>query len=88
MSIRITALALAAAMLTSGVALGQSADDRKWVTRCLSDNRDAKVSAAVVNAYCVCMNNKMSDSETRTITQWEKANPTARRSCEREAGWN
>jgi hypothetical protein len=34
------------------------------------------------------MNVKMSDNETRSITQREKANPNARRACEREAGWN
>jgi hypothetical protein len=29
----------------------------------------------------------MSDSETRTISQWEKANPKAMAACEKEAGW-
>jgi hypothetical protein len=33
------------------------------------------------------MNNKMSDNETRSISQWEKANPKARAACDREAGW-
>jgi len=60
----------------------------EWIAQCLSDNVDAKVTAAVVATYCTCMNGKMSDNETRSITQWEKANPNARRACEREAGWN
>ena len=33
------------------------------------------------------MNNKMSSNETRSITQWEKANPKASEACGREAGW-
>ncbi|CAN1532929.1 hypothetical protein MCEMSEM23_01461 [Rhabdaerophilaceae bacterium] len=69
------------------VSHAQSADDRKWVNQCLADNSDAKVSIAVVRAYCVCMNDKMDDSETRSISVWEKANPSARRACEQEAGW-
>ena len=66
----------------------QTADDVKWVAQCLVDNADAKVSPAVVEKYCVCMNSKMGDNETRTITQWEKANPNARAACEKAAGWN
>ena len=82
-----------AALFVSSVCLGgavfaQTADDKKWINQCLSDNKDAKVSASVVSAYCTCMNNKMSDNETRSITQWEKANPNARRACERESGWD
>lgn len=68
-------------------AAAESADDRKWINECLADNKNAKVSIAVVTAYCTCMNNKMSDSETRSITQWEKANPGARKACDKEAGW-
>jgi hypothetical protein len=33
------------------------------------------------------MNEKMDDNETRSITQWERANPAARRDCERQSGW-
>jgi hypothetical protein len=88
MNIKIFALLLGGGFCLTSAAFSQSADDRKWVAQCLSDNADAKVSASVVGSYCVCMNNKMSDGETRSITQWEKANPNARRACEREAGWN
>ena len=62
-------------------------DNAKWVTQCLKDNADAKVPEAVLKKYCVCMNDKMDDNETRTITQWEKANPEARKACEKAAGW-
>jgi hypothetical protein len=33
------------------------------------------------------MNEKMDSKETRSITQWEKSNPAARQTCERQAGW-
>ena len=37
--------------------------------------------------YCICMNEKMDDNETRTISQWERANPKAMADCDKEAGW-
>ena len=65
----------------------QSADDTKWITECVSDNKDEGQAAPVVLAYCTCMNNKMSNNETRSITQWEKANPHTQEACSRQAGW-
>lgn len=65
----------------------QADDNAKWVAQCLMDNADAKVSQAVVATYCACMNSKMDDNETRSITQWEKANPQTRKACEKVAGW-
>ena len=80
------ALALVAAVGATGAA-AQTADDIKWINECIRDNRDQGAKAQVVRTYCTCMNNKMSDNETRSITQWEKANPKARVACDREAGW-
>jgi hypothetical protein len=79
---------LAGSIAASG-ALAQSMnqDDLKWINQCIQDNRDEGASANVVRAYCVCMNEKMDSSEARSITQWEKSNPSARRACERQAGW-
>jgi hypothetical protein len=74
----------------SGAVMAQSmtADDMKWINRCISDNRgEPGGTPAIVRAYCICMNEKMDSNETRSITQWEKANPGARKACEREAGW-
>ena len=88
------ALAFAAAVMAGSAASAQAlklaqatADDVKWINQCLKDNEDAKVSVDIVRKYCVCMNNKMSNDETRSITQWEKANPAARAACDKEAGW-
>ena len=84
-------LAFAFGVLSFGaLSVGSSAmadDNAKWVAQCMKDNADAKVPESVVNKYCVCMNNKMDDNETRTIIQWEKANPQARKACEKVAGW-
>lgn len=83
-------IALAVVMLTSvvaGPALAQNADDVKWIGQCVTDNKDEGQTPQVVTAYCTCMNNKMSSSESRSITQWEKANPRAQEACSKEAKW-
>lgn len=78
-----------AAMTLPHVASAQmTSDDLKWVNQCISDNKNEKgATPAIVRAYCICMNEKMDDNETRSITQWEKANPKARVACEKQAGW-
>jgi hypothetical protein len=63
-----------------------NADDVKWINQCIADNKGG-ASDAIIRKYCVCMNEKMDNNETRSITQWEKANPAARRACDRESGW-
>ena len=82
-------LALAALIAAGNVTNAQvTQDDLRWVNQCIQDNRgEAGGTPAVIRAYCICMNEKMDDNETRSITQWEKANPGARRACERQAGW-
>ena len=83
------ALGLAAAVLSAnGAAVAQKmdADDLKWINQCISDNRGG-ASAEVVRKYCICMNEKMDSNETRSISQWEKANPAARAACDKESGW-
>ena len=63
-----------------------NADDVKWINQCIADNKGG-ASDAIIRKYCVCMNEKMDNNETRSITQWEKANPAARHACDRELGW-
>jgi hypothetical protein len=86
MKFMIGAACLTLALMTSGTAFA-GADDTKWVAKCISDNSDAKVSVEIVAKYCTCMNNKMDDNETKTITQWEKTHPAEMKACEKEAGW-
>lgn len=81
------ALCLLATIAATGVARA-GVDDEKWIAKCISDNSDAKVGPDVVKTYCTCMNSKMSDNETQSITQWEKTHPTERKACEAAAGWN
>ena len=83
-SLWIVALAVSAA---APVCAQQTADDRKWIDQCVSDNKDEGQTPRVIVAYCTCMNNRMSNNETRSITEWEKSNPRAVEACAREAGW-
>ena len=66
-----------------------NADDLKWVNQCIDDNRgEPGATPAIVRAYCMCMNEKMENNETRSITQWEKSHPAARRACDKQSGWH
>jgi hypothetical protein len=64
-----------------------SADDAKWIAQCVTDNKDEKAAPDVIAKYCTCMNGKMSDNETQSITQWEKTHATERQACDKESGW-
>jgi hypothetical protein len=57
------------------------------VARCVSDNQNEKASIEVITKYCTCMNNKMSSSETQSISTWEKTHVAERQACDRESGW-
>lgn len=83
-----TLVFLAGAVFAGAPALAQTmtADDMKWVNQCINDNKGA-TSAAIIRKYCICMNEKMDDNETRSISQWEKANPKARAACDKVSGW-
>ena len=63
------------------------ADDAAWIKRCVADNKNEGATASVVAAYCACMTNKMSSSETLSVTAWEKKHPTEQAACSKEAGW-
>ena len=86
-------LLLSLSLVGPGVVLMNSAaravttDDVKWITQCLKDNSDEGAKRIVVLKYCSCMNNKMTDDETLSITEWEKTHPDEQKACEGEAGW-
>jgi hypothetical protein len=87
-SVTTIGFAVLAVVLAAGPAPAQqSADDVKWIRQCVADNKDEGQTAPVVLAYCTCMNDRMSNNETRSITQWEKANPRTAEACGRQAGW-
>lgn len=62
------------------------ADDIKWIDQCAADNKDG-AKPDIVLKYCTCMNDKMDDNETQSITQWEKTHVAEHNACDREAGW-
>ena len=80
------ALLFAASMLGSAAAFA-GPDDAKWVAQCVSDNKDEKAAIEVITKYCTCMNSKMSDNETQSITQWEKTHVAEQEACSKQAGW-
>jgi hypothetical protein len=88
MKLAALALGLVASAAASNAVFAQAmnADDLKWVNQCIVDNKGG-ASDAIIRKYCVCMNEKMDNNETRSITEWEKANPRARAACDRESGW-
>jgi hypothetical protein len=86
MKFAVVAILALAPVFSAGPARAD-ADDVKWIGQCVSDNKDEGQAVPVVVAYCTCMNNKMSSSENRSITQWEKANPRTAEACSKEAGW-
>lgn len=78
---------LALTSLAPQPASAQTADDKKWIAQCIKDNANEGAKADVVAKYCTCMNDKMDNNETRSITQWEKTHATERHACERVSGW-
>ncbi|MBF0339732.1 MAG: hypothetical protein HQL95_02050 [Magnetococcales bacterium] len=63
------------------------ADDVAWINKCVKDNKREGQSEGTVAVYCSCMNGKMSENETLSITAWEKSHPAEMAECEKEAGW-
>jgi hypothetical protein len=78
---------LAAALMTGAARADTTEDDVKWINQCIADNKKEGATEDVVRKYCVCMNNAMADSETKSITEWEKSHPDEVKACDKEAGW-
>jgi len=82
-----SSLLVLASLFANGAAFAATTDDVKWINQCVQDNKDEGATAEVVLKYCTCMNNKMDNNETRSITQWEKTHIAERDACSKEAGW-
>jgi hypothetical protein len=63
------------------------ADDAAWIGKCVADNAKEGAAPETVQKYCSCMNNKMSDNETLSISAWETSHPKEMKECEAAAGW-
>ncbi|MBF0259533.1 MAG: hypothetical protein HQK62_11950 [Desulfamplus sp.] len=61
--------------------------DTAWIAKCMQDNKREGQSTETVMKYCECMNDKMSEDETQSITEWEKSHPKEMAECDKEAGW-
>jgi hypothetical protein len=79
-------LALCGVCITNTAAVAVTTDDVKWINACVKDNK-GEASDAVILKYCTCMNNKMDNNETQSITQWEKTHVAERKACDKESGW-
>ncbi|HRF56062.1 MAG TPA: hypothetical protein PLV58_01565 [Campylobacterales bacterium] len=75
------------AILGASCSLFADADDVKWISQCIKDNKGEGAKEEVVYKYCSCMNDKMSSNETQSISQWEKSHPKEMKECEKKAGW-
>ena len=73
-------------ILAGNAAFAATTDDVKWINQCVQDNKGG-AKADVILKYCTCMNNKMDDNETQSITQWEKTHARERAACDKESGW-
>lgn len=82
----IAAIALVSFCFVTTAAVAVTTDDVKWINACVKDNK-GDASDAVILKYCTCMNNKMDNNETQSITQWEKTHATERKACDKESGW-
>lgn len=71
MNVKLNTLFFIVAVTVSGSALAGS-DDIQWISQCMMDNKNEGKTTEVVRKYCECMNEKMDDDETQSITQWEK----------------
>jgi hypothetical protein len=83
-------LSLLAACLMTGSASAQklNADDVKWINQCIADNKgEPGGTPEIVRSYCMCMNEKMDNNETKSITQWEKSHPAEKAACDKQSGW-
>ncbi|MDQ6868249.1 MAG: hypothetical protein M3178_07550 [Pseudomonadota bacterium] len=83
---RIALIAVAAFAMAPGVGPAFAADDAARIKQCVADNQGEGQTATVVAAYCSCMSNKMSASETQSITTWENSHSSEQQACSKEAG--
>jgi hypothetical protein len=85
-NIALSALLLSALCFSVGPAMAD-ADDEKWIAKCVKDNKDEGAKPEVVKKYCTCMNEKMDNNESKSITEWEKTHKKETAECSKQAGW-
>ena len=84
----IVGISLAALLLVASVpSFASSEDDNDWIAKCMQDNKKEGQEVETVMIYCHCMDEQMSESEDRSITEWEKTHPGTEAACAKKAGW-
>jgi hypothetical protein len=88
MKLTSVAFALIASITVTGAARAATTDDVKWINQCVADNKgEPGATPDIALKYCTCMNNKMGNNESRSITEWEKTHETEQKACSKQAGW-
>ena len=79
------ALCLAGSVFINGAARADF-EEKLWVAQCVRDNAGSEASTKALVKYCSCMNNKMDDEETKSVTDWAISHPDEKAVCETKAG--
>jgi hypothetical protein len=74
-------------ILVSGQAFATPEEDAAWVAQCEKDNAKEGAPEGAVTRYCNCMNQKMGETDKKSITEWESSHQTEIQQCDAEAGW-
>lgn len=77
----------ALSVAVSVTSFANTEDDASWVSQCVNDNKKEGQAVETVMLYCHCMNEQMAESETKSITEWEKSHPKEEEACSKKAGW-
>jgi hypothetical protein len=87
MKLKMSVLLFVMSATISGVAMAADSDDATWIGQCVADNKKENATADAKKSYCECMNSKMSDSETQSISTWEESHKKEAEECSAKAGW-
>jgi len=86
LKMKIAALSFVGCLVASAALA--TTDDVRVVNQCVADSAGYAVSEKIKIMYCTCMVGKMSENETRSVSQFEEANPRMRDDCAKRAGWD
>ena len=74
-------------LIACGSMEAYASEDAQHVDQCVRDSAGMSATQQVKIMYCTCMVGKMDDNETRSVSQWEVANPAIATECARLSGW-
>ena len=84
---RLAATAFCGWLIACGAGDVRASEDARFVDQCVRDSAGMSATQSVKIMYCTCMVGKMDDNETRSVSQWEIANPAIAAECARLSGW-